>query len=50
LGFFQDDIFPDTVDIQNSYLTASDWFDGSKFELRYINLQPENMKKRIFIK
>jgi len=45
LGLFQDDIFPDTVDLRSSYLTASEWFSGSKFELRYINLQPENMKK-----
>ena len=45
LGFFQDDIFPDTLDLQNAYLSAQDWFDGSKFQLKYINLQPDNMQK-----
>lgn len=45
LGFFQDDIFPDTVDLHSSYLSAQDWFNGTTIQLKFINLQPDNMKK-----
>lgn len=45
LGFFQDDIYPDTIDRHIPYLMAPDWFSGSKVELNYINLQPRDMQR-----
>jgi hypothetical protein len=45
MSFFQDDVFPNTIDFQHAYLTAQDWFDGRYFDLKFINLQPENMEK-----
>jgi hypothetical protein len=45
LGFFQDDIYPDTVDRQKPYLIAKEWFDGVKINLNYISLQPDDMQK-----
>ena len=46
LGFFQDDIYPDTIDKQQPYLSAEQWFQGVKFNFSYINLQPSDMQKR----
>ncbi|CAF0744077.1 unnamed protein product [Brachionus calyciflorus] len=45
LSFFQDDIYPDTIDRHESYLNANDWFNGIQPELIYINLQPAGMQK-----
>jgi coronin-7 len=45
LGFFQDDIFPDTIDRSVPYLSAQDWFSGAKLNLSYINLQPVDMQR-----
>lgn len=45
LGYFQDDIYPETIDLETPYLTANEWFSGTPIQLRYINLQPENMQK-----
>ncbi len=54
LGFFQDDIFPLTLDRSKPYLSARQWFNygngtdidsSSSFEFNYINLQPANMDK-----
>jgi len=45
MSFFQDDVFPHTIDFQHAYLSAQEWFDGRFFDLKYINLQPENMEK-----
>jgi hypothetical protein len=47
MSFFQDDVFPNTIDFQQAYLSAQDWFDGRIFDLKFINLQPENMEKCI---
>jgi len=45
LGYFQDDIYPDTIDRLKPYLSASEWFAGAKFQFNYISLQPENMER-----
>lgn len=45
LSFFQDDIFPDTIDRAEPYLSADDWFSGIQMQLNYINLQPEGMQR-----
>lgn len=45
LGFFQDDIFPETINLESPYLTADEWFNGTEIMLKYIDLQPENMQK-----
>lgn len=45
LSFFQDDIFPATIDRTEAYLSADDWFSGVQAQLNYINLQPEGMQK-----
>ena len=45
LGYFQDDIFPDTIEKSNPYLNSSDWFSGANFEFNYINLQPSGMER-----
>jgi hypothetical protein len=45
LSYFQDDIFPETIDKQTAYLTANDWFSGRQFTLNYINLQPSGLEK-----
>lgn len=46
LGYFQDDIYPDTLDRLRPYLSARDWFNGAKFEFSYVSLQPPNMERR----
>jgi coronin-7 len=46
LGFFQDDIFPMTLDRSEPYLTARQWFSGGEansFEFNYLNLKPKDM-------
>lgn len=45
LGFFQDDIYPETIDFETPYLAADEWLNGTPIQLRYIDLQPENMQK-----
>jgi len=45
LGFFQDDIFPDTIDLSRPYLTAGEWFSGKEIQLRYVSMQPEGMDR-----
>lgn len=49
LGYFQDDIYPDTIDRTGPYLTASQWFSGEKLRFKYISLQPADMQRRMFI-
>ncbi|KAJ3370546.1 Coronin-7 [Kappamyces sp. JEL0680] len=44
--FFQDDVFPLTVDFQSSSISVSEWLDGAKVRLQYHSLQPPDMKKR----
>ncbi len=45
LGYFQDDIYPDTLDRQKPYLNAQEWFNGAKFDFNYISLQPQDMQR-----
>lgn len=45
LGFFQDDIFPDTLDLSSPYQTADEWLSGANIDFKYLSLQPENMEK-----
>lgn len=45
LGYFQDDIYPDTIDRRQPYLSADEWLSGAKFNLKYISLQPDNMQR-----
>ena len=45
LGYFQDDLFPDTMDKSQAYVSASEWFSGANFEFNYIKLQPAGMQR-----
>lgn len=45
LGYFQDDIYPDTIDRQTPYLSAQEWISGAKVNFVYISLQPNDMEK-----
>ncbi|KAJ1955315.1 hypothetical protein EC988_001949 [Linderina pennispora] len=41
--FFQDDIFPPTVDRETPSIDAASWVDGTKAEPQYIDLCPSGM-------
>jgi hypothetical protein len=41
--FFQDDIYVDTLDVEHSITTASEWLDKQTVEPQYISLKPEGM-------
>jgi coronin-7 len=43
--FFQDDIFPNTLDRSKPYLQAEEWLEGNAIEFNYISLQPDDMQK-----
>jgi hypothetical protein len=41
--FFQDDIYVNTLDVEHSSTTASEWLDKKTVEPQYISLKPEGM-------
>jgi len=45
LGYFQDDIFPETISLETPYLKADEWFNGSPIQLKYISLQPDDLER-----
>lgn len=42
--FFQDDVFPPTVDVNTPAMTAAEWLGGSNISPTTIDLRPEGMK------
>jgi coronin-7 len=46
--YFQDDVFPDTIDYQASSITINDWMKNEKVGLKYKSMRPDNMTKGIF--
>lgn len=43
MDFFQDDIFPPTIDQMQAVLSMDDWQSGADATLRYIDLRPGSM-------
>lgn len=50
LNYFQDDIYPDTLCIEESALTTGQWLEGENGQQRTLNLKPPNMKSCMFLK
>ena len=44
LEYFQDDIYPATLAIWESALSAQEWLDGMNGVQRQVSLQPQGMK------
>jgi hypothetical protein len=44
--FFQDDIYVNTLDVEHSSTTASEWLDKKTVEPQYISLKPDGMTPR----
>lgn len=44
LEYFQDDIYPATLAIWESALSAQEWLDGMNGVQRRVSLQPQGMK------
>jgi len=42
--FFQEDIFPDTVDVEHPVISANEWFSGGNKAPRTFSLNPEKKK------
>ena len=45
IEYFQDDIFPNTIDFIQSAIEASEWKADVEIELKYVSLCPEGMKQ-----
>ena len=43
--YFQDDLYPDTLCVEDSSLTAEQWLSGANTMQRVQSLKPPNMKK-----
>lgn len=48
LNYFQDDIYPSTLCVEESALTAGQWLQGENGQQRFLNLKPPNMKSCMF--
>lgn len=49
LNYFQDDIYPNTLCVEESSLTAKQWLQGENGQQRTCSLQPANMKSGMLL-
>ena len=44
LSYFQDDIYPSTICVEESAVRAGQWLQGENGQQKILNLKPPNMK------